>query len=64
MEPNHFSELVSAGAGATAWHIVLKITPWAKANGGVIQGAVNWLWDKNWKPTPQTPTVQTTEPKP
>lgn len=31
--------------GATIWHFILKIAPWAKANGGLLKGVIRFFWD-------------------
>jgi len=41
--------------GAGLWHGILKIAPWAKANGGLFRGIRNFLWE----PQPTAPTAPT-----
>ena len=31
-------------SGGTAWHVILKIAPWAKANGGLFRGVISFFW--------------------
>ena len=31
--------------GGTIWHIILKLAPWAKANGGLLRGVLRFFWD-------------------
>jgi hypothetical protein len=43
--------------GATLWHLVLKITPFGKAHGGVLRGVRDWFWDVGWKPAVALPSI-------
>jgi hypothetical protein len=31
--------------GGTIWHMILKVAPWAKANGGLLRGVIRFFWD-------------------
>ena len=47
---------VAAFAGGTIWHMILKVAPWAKANGGLFKGVVKFFWDfDNPVPAPKPP---------
>jgi hypothetical protein len=35
---------VAAVLGGAAWHFILQIAPWAKANGGLLRGVKNFFW--------------------
>lgn len=48
---------IAAVMGAAGWHLVLKVAPWARANGGVIRGVRDFFWTV--KPQPPQP-----QPKP
>jgi len=36
--------------GGTIWHVILKIAPWAKANGGLARGIRDFIWKPDTKP--------------
>ena len=42
--------------GGVIWHMILKVAPWAKANGGLFKGVVKFFWDfDNPVPAPKPP---------
>jgi hypothetical protein len=43
--------------GATLWHVILKITPFGKAHGGVLRGVRDWFFDVGWKPAVTLPSI-------
>jgi len=65
--------VVAFAAGSTAWHLVLKaipavkaVAPWARASGGLLRGARDFIWTKPWpadnlplKTTPVAPAQPT-----
>ena len=39
--------------GGVIWHMILKVAPWAKANGGLLRGVIRFFWDS--EPLSQPP---------
>jgi hypothetical protein len=52
--------------GGVIWHIILKVAPWAKANGGLLRGVIRFFWDTEpvVKPPKLVLTGTGTEQKP
>ena len=41
--------------GGVIWHMILKVAPWAKANGGLLRGVIRFFWDS--EPVVQQPKL-------
>ena len=48
--------------GGVIWHMILKVAPWAKANGGLLRGAIRFFWDT--EPVVQPPKLDLTAGSP